>query len=173
MRHDSARCANINEILPHISMILLKFIKPPINHNWKMELSHHYGIEHFYNFGSLNISVVNREYCKKIIVLLPGQTHPSHMHKNKEETFIQIYGDLKVNKDGIEHTLTTSSMLLIERGEYHSFSTESGAAFEEISTTHFPNDSFYLDEYINRNANRKSDITELLIQFIKNENVSE
>ena len=24
------------------------------------------------------ITVVNREYCKKILILLPGQAHPEH-----------------------------------------------------------------------------------------------
>ena len=33
-------------------------------------------MDNFAKFGSTIITVVNREYCKRVIVLLPGQTHP-------------------------------------------------------------------------------------------------
>ena len=56
------------------------------------ELSHHFGIDRFEEEGATIISVVNREYCKKLIVLLPGQDHPMHSHQKKEETFHVLYG---------------------------------------------------------------------------------
>ena len=34
--------------------------------------------------------------------------------------------------------------------EWHKFSTVNGVVFEEISTTHYKNDSFYEDENINK-----------------------
>ena len=51
---------------------------------FEAELSHHYGMKHFRQFGAVIISIVNREYCKKLIAVLPGQQHPDHMHKVKE-----------------------------------------------------------------------------------------
>ena len=53
----------------------------------KLEISHHYGIENFYKTGITMIPVINREYCKKYIIALPGQSHPEQYHKIKEETF--------------------------------------------------------------------------------------
>ena len=55
--------------------------------SFEVELSHHYGMKHFRQFGAIIISIINREYCKKLLVILPGQKHPVHMHKVKEETF--------------------------------------------------------------------------------------
>ena len=38
--------------------------------------------------------------------------------------------------------------LLVERGTPHSFTSRNGAIFEEISTTHIRDDSYYEDERI-------------------------
>jgi len=46
-----------------------------------LEISHHYGIERFHEAGSMVITVVNRAYCKRLILLVPGQTHPEQWHK--------------------------------------------------------------------------------------------
>ena len=48
-----------------------------------LEISHHYGVESFYQHGLTMITVVNREYCKKILILLPGQAHPEQYHRRK------------------------------------------------------------------------------------------
>ena len=61
-----------------------------------IELSHHYGLKKFREFGAIIIDVINREYCKKLIVLLPRQKHPYHYHKLKEETFQVLYGSMEV-----------------------------------------------------------------------------
>ena len=52
-----------------------------------LEISHHYGIERFVEIGLTLITVINREYCKKLLVTLPGQFHPEQYHEKKEETF--------------------------------------------------------------------------------------
>ena len=52
-----------------------------------LEISHHYGIEKFVKFGISMFNIVNYEYCKKIIVVLPKQRHPEQYHKVKKETF--------------------------------------------------------------------------------------
>ena len=112
----------------------------------KCSLSHHYGLEKYENIGVAIIDCINREYCKKILVLLPGQNHPFHLHREKEETFSVLYGDITVNLDGKTIKLHAGEAQVVGRGVKHSFSTENGCVFEEVSTTHFLNDSYYEDE---------------------------
>ena len=38
-----------------------------------VEVSHHYGLERFREFGAVIVNCVNREYCKKLVVQLPRQ----------------------------------------------------------------------------------------------------
>ncbi len=38
----------------------------------QIELSHHFGIDSFRQYGAVLASIVNRSYCKKIIVVFPG-----------------------------------------------------------------------------------------------------
>ncbi|EKD29036.1 MAG: hypothetical protein ACD_79C00106G0001, partial [uncultured bacterium] len=71
-----------------------------IGTEFNIELSHHYGIMHFYETGATIIDCINRTYCKKIIVLLPGQKHPYHYHKRKEETFQVLAGEMDVEFEG-------------------------------------------------------------------------
>ncbi len=114
----------------------------------EIELSHHYGLDRFPQTGALIVNLVNREYCKKIVVMLAGQEHPCHRHQVKEETFQLLWGDLRVNLNQIDHHLQPGDLLLVERGAWHSFTTRGGAVFEEISTTQLPNDSYYRDPVI-------------------------
>jgi len=115
-----------------------------------IELSHHYGLERFREFGAVIINCINREYCKKLIIQLPRQKHPYHFHKKKEETFQLLYGDLEVEKEGRQITMRPGDTVLMEPGAWHKFHTLHGAIFEEISTTHYNNDSYYEDERIAR-----------------------
>lgn len=116
--------------------------------NIEVELSHHYGIGNFRHIGALIVNVVNREYCKKLIIVLPGQKHPRHHHKIKEETFLVLYGDLEIEIDGVKYSLKPGDMQTVLRGQVHSFSSKKGAVFEEISTTHVNGDSYYDDQQI-------------------------
>jgi len=59
--------------------------------------------------------------------------------------------------------LSKGDMLTVERDLKHSFYSKSGAIFEEISTEHHTDDSFYTDEKIMSNKERKSKI--LLISY--------
>jgi N-acetylneuraminate synthase len=47
----------------------------------------------------------------------------------------------------------------IEPGVRHSFYTASGCIIEEISSTHFKDDSFYTDPRIAQNKSRKTLLT--------------
>ncbi len=115
-----------------------------------LELSHHYGLERFREFGAVIFDIVNRGYCKKIIVMLPRQKHPYHYHKKKEETFNLLAGDLEVELEGKRTKLEPGDLFLIEPNQWHKFHTLDGAIFEEVSSTHFNNDSFYEDEKISK-----------------------
>jgi N-acetylneuraminate synthase len=121
-----------------------------LSNDFEIELSHHYGMEHFRQFGALIVNEINREYCKKLVVLLPSQKHPNHRHKIKEETFQLLWGDLGINLNGINIKMKPGDKLLVERGAWHSFTTNKGAVVEEVSTTHVKGDSYYEDEQIDK-----------------------
>ena len=121
-----------------------------------LEISHHYGIKQFKKCGCTLITLINKQYCKKVIILLPGQENPEHYHKKKEESFLMISGKLDVKLDNKTHILEPGDILHIPVLSKHSFSTKDGAVFEEISTTHHTDDSFYTDDKINLNTERKS-----------------
>ncbi len=116
--------------------------------DYEIELSHHFGLDQFPRTGCMIVNVLNREYCKKLIVVLPGQSNPVHKHLRKEETFQLLYGDLQVSLDEQKVQLKPGDTLLVERDTWHGFRSEKGAIFEEISTTHYRNDSIYQDERI-------------------------
>ncbi|MDR1398168.1 MAG: N-acetylneuraminate synthase family protein [Desulfarculales bacterium] len=119
-----------------------------LNNNTEFEFSHHYGRKHFREWGAIIVNVVNREYCKKIIIVLPKQQHPSHHHKKKEESFQVLAGELKLVMNDEKFLLQPGDFITVPRGVKHAFSSELGAIFEEISTTHVKDDSFYEDKDI-------------------------
>ena len=114
----------------------------------RVELSHQYGFDRFFEHGAVIIDIVNRDYCKKLIVQFPGQQHPAHRHLKKEETFQIIIGSLQLMLDGKSRLLQSGETQLVERGVMHSFSSDEGVIFEEISTTHVQGDSVYEDSAI-------------------------
>ena len=124
-----------------------------------LELSHHYGLDRFYEVGCAIITCVNREYCKKILLQLPGQYNPVHTHHKKEETFHVLYGTLEITIAGEKKVYQAGDIVVVERGKPHDFGTATGAVMEEISTTHFKNDSFYDDKNIAETAMRKTYMT--------------
>ncbi|TFH46170.1 MAG: cupin domain-containing protein, partial [Bacteroidia bacterium] len=132
----------------HKAKGILEENKIVIGNSYEIELSHHYGIEQFDKFGCLLINIVNREYCKKIIIVFPGQHHPEQKHMKKEETFHLLQGELVIYINGIERVMKKGDIQIIERGVLHSFHTVSGAVLEEISTSHLVDDSFYTDPLI-------------------------
>jgi len=119
-----------------------------IGTNFKIELSHHYGLESFREFGAILIDCFNRAYAKKLIIQLPRQKHPYHYHKIKEETFHVLFGDLQVEVEGNRRELRPGDFLTVLPGQWHKFQTSSGVIFEEISTTNYRNDSIYDDKKI-------------------------
>jgi len=125
----------------------------------ELELSHHYGLEKYEEWGAAILNCINREYCKKIIVLLPGQNHPVHHHVKKEETFQVLFGEMKISLEGKQKVLEPGEILTVERNAKHSFTTDTGCVFEEVSTTHYKQDSFYEDHQVTENSDRKTQMT--------------
>lgn len=124
-----------------------------------LEISHHYGMERFDQYGLVMITVVNREYCKKLIVMLPGQTHPEQHHLKKEETFMILHGEIAIALDGKEKTYRAGDVVVVPRGTRHCFRSDDGVVFEELSSTHYKDDSYYTDPTIQNNLHRKTLLT--------------
>jgi quercetin dioxygenase-like cupin family protein len=102
------------------------------------------------------LTVVNRAYCKKLLILFAGQRHPEQYHKVKEETFHVLYGTIKLELDGKPIICKPGDVVTVNPGVVHAFSTADGAVIEEISSTHNINDSYYLDPLIDANRSRKT-----------------
>lgn len=122
----------------------------------ELELSHHYGLDRFPETGLTMITVVNREYCKKLLAMLPGQDHPEQYHNQKEETFVVLHGRMTLWLDGAEREVGPGDVVTVQRGVRHRFKAITGVVFEEISSTHIVNDSFYTDPAIAQNPLRKT-----------------
>ena len=124
-----------------------------------LEISHHYGMDRFDEFGLTMLTVVNRGYCKKLLVSLPGQQHPEQYHEKKEETFHVLYGEVHLYLNGEKKVCVPGDVINVEPGVRHAFSSPNGSVIEEISSTHFKDDSYYTDVSIMQNKNRKSMLT--------------
>jgi N-acetylneuraminate synthase len=116
-------------------------------------------IDKFYETGITMITVVNREYCKKLIIVLPNQTHPEQYHLQKEETFVILHGEVELILDGVKKILKKGDVITIEKEVRHEFSTKTGCIIEEVSSTHYINDSYYTNELISQNKDRKTFVT--------------
>ncbi len=123
-----------------------------------IEISHHFGIDNFDKVGCTILNYINREYCKKLIVSLPGQLHPEQYHEKKEEAFHILHGVVEMKLDGQMRELHPGEIVVVERGVRHEFISKTGAIIEEISSTHYRDDSYYTDPSIALNKNRKTHI---------------
>jgi sialic acid synthase SpsE/quercetin dioxygenase-like cupin family protein len=146
------------EIVKH-ARALLKESRVVIPGSADLEISHHYGLDRFFEYGLLLLTVVNRDYCKKILVTLPGQAHPEQYHKEKEETFHVLYGEVDLELNGESRKCVLGDVVTIEPETRHAFSSATGSVIEEISSTHFKDDSYYTDETIMNNRQRKTLLT--------------
>ena len=141
--------AIINEIKSKL-LKLLDEANVSISKKDKIQLSAHYGLKNFNEVGCIIIDKINREYCKKILVVLPGQSHPVHSHIIKEETFELLNGDCVLNLNGTDINMIKGEPKIIFRGVKHSFRSNNGCVVEEVSTTHVLNDSKYTDSNISK-----------------------
>ena len=127
----------------------LNYNKIDLGDDFDLEISHHYGVKKFHKYGCFLFNCINREYAKKILLMLPNQKHPLHKHKLKEETFQILQGKLISELNGKEKILYPGDTQLVKPGVWHRFKAgNEGCIFEEVSSTHFNNDSFYEDQSI-------------------------
>jgi sialic acid synthase SpsE/quercetin dioxygenase-like cupin family protein len=137
----------VSSILERIRRMLTE-AKIVLPEGTSAEISHPNGLETFEQYGAVIIDIVNREYCKKLILQLRGQDHPLHKHIQKEETFQVLMGEVEAEVDGKVSLLKEGDSLTIHRGAMHAFRTSTGMIMEEISTTHIKGDSVYQDDSI-------------------------
>jgi sialic acid synthase SpsE/quercetin dioxygenase-like cupin family protein len=156
--HNNVVVRNSREKLESIMCKVYKILQDAnivIPNGTSCSISAHYGIDNFHEYGVIAFDIVNREYCKKILVMLPEQNHPIHYHKIKEETFQVLSGDMKLQIENELYTLKSGELITVNREQKHSFGTSNGVVIEEISTTHINDDSYYDDTTITDNKDRK------------------
>ncbi|MDO8510153.1 MAG: N-acetylneuraminate synthase family protein [bacterium] len=129
---------------------MLNIAKVPLSHDFTVEISHHYGLENFNKIGCIIIDCINREYARKLVIQFAGQFHPIHYHKIKDESFHILSGSMEAEVEGKKKMLYPGDTLWVPRGVWHSFWTNEGVIFEEISTTSMESngDSYYIDKNI-------------------------
>jgi sialic acid synthase SpsE len=154
-------CNSRDQVYRVISEVkkVLKRSKVIVPGQLELEISHHYGLEDFHQHGSTIVTIVNREYCKRIIVMLPGQTHPEQYHKLKDETYHILHGEISLTLDGVQSMRKANDVVIIPRESRHGFTTRTGAVIEEVSSYYTQGDSYYTDSTIEANPNRKTYVT--------------
>jgi len=143
----------------HEIKALLNYAGVSLPSVFETEFSHHYGVGKFREIGTTMIEMVNRDYAKKLLIQLPGQSHPAHYHKVKDEAFCLLWGDMTINLEGKERVLPLGEILVVPPGIWHSFRSQKGAIIEEVSTAAIQGDSVYKDPLILQNRNRKTKVT--------------
>jgi len=138
---------------------LIKESKITVPGGIDLEISHHYGLDKFEQVGLTMFTVVNRGYCKKLLVSLPGQQHPEQYHNKKEETFHVLHGEVHISLNGEKRVCLPGEVINVEPGVRHAFVSPTGSVIEEISSTHYKDDSYYTDESIMKNKMRKTHLT--------------
>ena len=94
--------------------------------------------------------------------MFKNQKHPAQYHKIKQETFLIIFGKIKLTlkEKGkvFSRIMGPGEIYTIKPGIIHEFKgiSNDGAIIEEISSRHIKTDSFYLDKKVSNNKNRKS-----------------
>ena len=108
-----------------------------------MEISHHDGINNFNKVGCYLFNIINKEYAKKLIVMLPNQKH-HYIFIKKIRKFYNFTWSLKLidnkrsyklNPGDVVHLRKTLSIDLLQVQRMY---------FEEIYSTSIADDSFLL-----------------------------
>ena len=121
----------------------------------EIEISHHYGLNKIEEFGCCLLNVINRKYCKKLIVMTEGQCHPKQYHIEKEETFRVLYGEIELILNDKSMVLKRGKEALVKAGVKHSFKANTNCIIEELSTTSKNTDSYYEDSIISQMPREK------------------
>ncbi|HBF66999.1 MAG TPA: sialic acid synthase [Candidatus Magasanikbacteria bacterium] len=119
-----------------------------INDESSVELLHPYGVKEFFKHGAFVIHCFNRDYSKKIIIMMHGQDFPSAYQKKKEITIQILTGQLEVEIAGKQRMLYPGDTLLIPSGVWYTCTTQHGVIYEALSTTEYEDDAVYVDPAI-------------------------
>lgn len=119
----------------------------------KIEISHHYGIDNFFETGAVLFHLINKEYSKMLVMMFKGQKYPEHYHIKKNETYLILEGDLRIKIQDKIIDLKKGDTYTVNNNTIHSFETLEGVIFEEIATSYIEGDSKYIKEL---NSNRKT-----------------
>ena len=123
---------------------MLNYQSISIGSSFDLEISHHRGIKNFRKVGAFLFNIIDKEYAKKLIVMLPKQKHPNHHHKEKTETFLIVSGKLFIKNNNKNIALNPGDVYHVKRNTWHQFKAgEKGCIFEEISTRAIKTDSYY------------------------------
>lgn len=113
----------------------------------------HFGLNRFYNIGETEFVIVNEEdnnYCGKFLFVFKGQTCPVHHHKKKHETFFIVKGKVRMVVNKKERILEQGQILVMERGDTHSFTGLTDALLLEVSNASTRGDSFFDNNQIGK-----------------------
>jgi sialic acid synthase SpsE/mannose-6-phosphate isomerase-like protein (cupin superfamily) len=124
----------------------------------QMEISHHYGLDRFDEYGMCMITIVNGTYCKKLLILFRGQIAPTHYHQQKDETFFILTGEpiIEIGTEDMLHVAKGDLIHIAPNKSHKIINNDTDTIIEELSSTHIPSDSIYIDPIINSNSNRKT-----------------
>lgn len=119
----------------------------------KVEISHHYGIDNFFETGAILFHIINKEYSKMLVMMFEGQKYPEHYHIKKNETYLILEGDLTIKIQNKTVDLKKGDTYTVKNNTIHSFETVKGVIFEEIATSYIDGDSKYIADL---DSNRKT-----------------
>lgn len=117
-----------------------------------IELSHHYGIERFWECGMAAVHLRDA----KLLILSQRQYHPEHLHRHHGERYLVLYGKVYVICDNKVTRLETGEKFDIGIGQRHSMFSPGGVVIRETFTSEIPGDSIYTDPAISPAMERKT-----------------
>jgi len=121
----------------------------------EVELSHHYGGAQFQSVGAVLITVLRQAYCKKLIVMFAGQTHPPHFHPDREESLCLVRGQARLILDQQNIEMDVGTYYHLNRNVTHEIVAITDCVIEEISILAQELSGRYIDESINRQERRQ------------------
>ena len=106
--------------------------------------------EHEYRFGTYGPKYLTNgpKVDLGVVVITPGETHPCHMHKTQEESFLVLEGECAVYVNGEKVVIKQGDYLRCDPGEAHLFTNETDSDFKAvfIKAAHCTEkDSVYID----------------------------
>lgn len=110
-----------------------------------------FGLGDFSRVGEVEFWIANEVeagYCGKFLFVFPGQTCPTHYHKDKLETFYIVRGRMKMVHLGKERVLCTGDVLRVATGEKHCFTGIESTLLLEVSKPSMIDDNFFEDTRI-------------------------